>query len=90
MDLRAALENLDDALGSLHRHGFGPRRPRLDVAVMAGLVADPADVDLQSLDPATPQWTEASLVQGLRECPMRSRGIDHGPILSSVSAGGIA
>jgi len=43
----ASGQQFHDSFGHLAGHDFGPFGPRIDVAVMAGLVAQLADVDLQ-------------------------------------------
>ncbi len=46
-DRRAMREQLDDSLGHPRIHLLGARRTRIDVAMMARLVAHLADIDLQ-------------------------------------------
>jgi len=56
-------ESCDTLFRRFAGHAFGPVRPRIDMAMPAGLIAELADIDLKDRDPGSTKREESDAIQ---------------------------
>lgn len=62
-DADTLMEQLNDAVDGAPGHDFRPFRPGFDVTVMARLVTELANIQLNGFDRGSLEWTESLLVK---------------------------